>query len=106
MPDKWEYPYFCAWDTSFHCIPLVLIDPDFAKRQIELMTREWYLHPSGQLPAYEWNFSDVNPPVLAWSAWRAYKIDGKMIGKPDRDFLKGDLQQALAQLHLVGQPQG
>ena len=95
MPDKWEYPYFCAWDTSFHCIPMLLIDPDFAKRQIELLTREWYLHPNGQLPAYEWNFSDVNPPVLAWSTWRAYKIDGKMSGKPDREFLKGIFHKLL-----------
>ncbi len=95
MPDKWEYPYFCAWDTAFHCIPMLLVDPDFAKRQIELMTREWYLHPSGQLPAYEWNFSDVNPPVLAWSAWRAYKIDAKMSGTPDRAFLKGIFNKLL-----------
>ena len=95
MPDKWEYPYFCAWDTSFHCIPMSLIDPDFSKRQIELLTREWYLHPNGQLPAYEWNFSDVNPPVLAWSAWRAYKIDAKMSGAPDRDFLKGTFNKLL-----------
>jgi hypothetical protein len=95
MPDKWEYPYFAAWDTSFHCIPMLLIDPDFAKRQIELLTREWYLHPNGQLPAYEWNFSDVNPPVLAWSAWRAYKIDAKMSQKPDRDFIKGIFNKLL-----------
>ncbi len=88
MPDKWEYPYFCSWDLSFHCIPLLLIDPDFAKRQIELLTREWYLHPNGQLPAMEWNFSDVNPPVLAWSVWRGYKIDGKLTGVHDREFLK------------------
>lgn len=88
MPDKWEYPYFCSWDLSFHCIPFLLIDPDFAKRQIELLTREWYLHPNGQLPSMEWDFSDVNPPVLAWSAWRAYKIDAKNTGKPDIDFLK------------------
>ena len=95
MPDKWEYPYFCAWDTSFHCIPMLLIDPDFAKRQIQLLAREWYLHPNGQLPAYEWNFSDVNPPVLSWSAWRAYKIEGKMSGKPDREFLKGIFNKLL-----------
>jgi hypothetical protein len=95
MPDKWEYPYFCSWDISFHCIPFLLIDPDFAKRQIELLTREWYLHPNGQLPAYEWNFSDVNPPVLAWSAWRAYKIDSKRCGKPDREFLKGIFNKLL-----------
>lgn len=89
MPDKWEYPWFASWDLAFHCIPLVLIDPDFAKRQLTLMTREWYMHPNGQLPAYEWEFSDVNPPVLAWSAWRVYKIDAKQSGKPDTDFLKG-----------------
>lgn len=88
MPDKWEYPYFCSWDLSFHCIPFLLIDPDFAKRQIELLTREWYLHPNGHLPSMEWDFSDVNPPVLAWSAWRAFKIDAKNTGKPDIDFLK------------------
>ncbi len=95
MPDKWEYPYFCGWDTSFHCIPIALIDPDYAKRQIELLTREWYLHPNGQLPAYEWNFSDVNPPVLAWAAWRTFKIDGKVSGKHDRDFLKGVFHKLL-----------
>jgi hypothetical protein len=95
MPDKWEYPYFCSWDTSFHCIPMLLIDSDFAKRQLELLTREWYLHPNGQLPAYEWNFSDANPPVLAWSAWRAYKIDGKIHGQLDRDFLKGIFNKLL-----------
>ncbi|MBS0605783.1 MAG: glucosidase [Verrucomicrobia bacterium] len=95
MPDKWEYPYFCAWDTAFHCIPTLLIDPDFAKRQIELLTREWYIHPNGQLPAYEWNFSDVNPPVLAWCTWRAYKIDAKIVGKEDKDFLKGIFNKLL-----------
>ncbi len=95
MPDKWEYPYFCAWDTAFHCIPMLMLDPDFAKRQIELLTREWYLHPNGQLPAYEWNFSDVNPPVLAWSAWRTYKIDGKMHGVFDRNFLKSIFHKLL-----------
>jgi Glycosyl hydrolase family 63 C-terminal domain len=95
MPDKWEYPYFCSWDSSFHCIPFLLIDADFAKRQLELLTREWYLHPNGQLPAYEWNFSDANPPVLAWSTWRAYKIDGKIHGQPDRAFLKGIFNKLL-----------
>jgi hypothetical protein len=95
MPDKWEYPYFCAWDTAFHCIPILLIDPDFAKRQIELLTREWYIHPNGQLPAYEWNFSDVNPPVLAWCAWRAYKIDAKAVGREDKEFLKGIFNKLL-----------
>ena len=75
MPDGWEYPWFAAWDLAFHCLPLALIDPDFAKDQLLLLTREWYMHPNGQLPAYEWSFSDVNPPVHAWAAWRVYKID-------------------------------
>ncbi|CDZ79693.1 Mannosyl oligosaccharide glucosidase [Candidatus Rubidus massiliensis] len=88
MPDKWEYPWYATWDLAFHCLPLVLIDPDFVKRQLELFTREWYMHPNGQLPAYEWNFSDVNPPVHAWAAWRTYKIDKKNTGKPDTKFLK------------------
>ncbi len=95
MPDKWEYPWYASWDLCFHCIPLSLIDPDFAKRQLSLMTREWYMHPNGQLPAYEWNFSDVNPPVMAWAAWRVYKIDGKYTGKLDRDFLEGIFHKLL-----------
>ncbi|MBS4163337.1 Uncharacterized protein PRO82_000638 [Candidatus Protochlamydia amoebophila] len=95
MPDKWEYPWYASWDLGFHCISLVLIDPDFAKRQLILMTREWYMHPNGQLPAYEWNFSDVNPPVLAWAAWRIYKIDGKQTGKPDRNFLEAIFHKLL-----------
>ena len=88
MPDGWEYPWFAAWDLAFHMLPMALIDPDFAKDQLLLVTREWYMHPNGQLPAYEWAFSDVNPPVHAWAAWRVYKIDGRMSGKPDRDFLE------------------
>lgn len=95
MPDKWEYPWYASWDLAFHCIPLGRIDPDFAKRQLILMTREWYMHPSGQLPAYEWNFSDVNPPVLAWAAWRVYKIDAANTGKADRDFLCGIFNKLL-----------
>lgn len=63
---RWEYPFFAAWDTAFHCIPLAVVDPAFAKKQLDLMTREWYMKPDGQIPAYEWNFSDVNPPVHAW----------------------------------------
>jgi hypothetical protein len=66
MPDKWEYPFFAAWDTAFHCIPLAVVDPAFAKKQLDVLTREWYMKPDGQIPAYEWNFSDVNPPVHAW----------------------------------------
>ncbi|MGE5655818.1 MAG: MGH1-like glycoside hydrolase domain-containing protein, partial [Actinomycetota bacterium] len=88
MPDKWEYPWFAAWDLAFHCISMALIDPNFAKRQLLLLTREWYMHPSGQLPAYEWGFCDVNPPVQAWAAWRVYKIEKKRKGRGDSDFLE------------------
>ncbi|MBS1787646.1 MAG: glucosidase [Acidobacteria bacterium] len=88
MPDKWEYPWYAAWDLAFHCIPLALIDPDFAKDQLLLMLREWYMHPNGQVPAYEWAFGDVNPPVHAWAAWRVYKIEHRHHGKTDRGFLE------------------
>jgi hypothetical protein len=88
MPDKWEYPWFAAWDLAFHCIPLAMIDPDFAKEQLILLLREWYLHPNGQLPAYEWAFGDVNPPVHAWAAWRVYKIEQKHYGRSDTAFLE------------------
>jgi hypothetical protein len=80
MPDKWEYPWYAAWDLAFHCIPLALVDAEFAKQQLVMLTREWYMHPNGQLPAYEWAFSDVNPPVHAWSAWRVFQIDRKQRG--------------------------
>ncbi|MCG3211217.1 MAG: hypothetical protein FOGNACKC_04856 [Anaerolineae bacterium] len=89
MPDKWEYPWYATWDLAFHCLPLALVDPEFAKRQLELMTREWYMHPNGQLPAYEWAFGDVNPPVHAWAVWRVYNIDANQTGQPDRAFLEG-----------------
>lgn len=95
MCDKWEYPWFAAWDLAFHCIPLAMIDPDFAKRQLDLMTREWYMHPNGQIPAYEWAFSDVNPPVHAWATWRIYKIEQKMYGRSDRQFLERVFQKLL-----------
>jgi Mannosylglycerate hydrolase MGH1-like glycoside hydrolase domain len=75
MPDTWEYPWYAGWDLAFHCLPLALVDPEFAKQQLVLMTREWYMHPNGQLPAYEWAFSDVNPPVHAWATWRVFQID-------------------------------
>jgi hypothetical protein len=88
MPDKWEYPWFAAWDLAFHCIPLALVDPDFAKDQLLLMLREWYMHPNGQIPAYEWKFEDVNPPVHAWAAWRIYKIEEKNTGFADHGFLE------------------
>ena len=93
MPDKWEYPWFAAWDLAFHTIPLALIDPDFAKKQLYLFTREWYVHPNGQIPAYEWNFGDVNPPVHGWAAWRVYKIEEKMYGHADRAFLEEVFQK-------------
>jgi hypothetical protein len=88
MPDKWEYPWYAAWDLAFHCIPLALVDPDLAKEQLMLLLREWYMHPNGQLPAYEWALGDVNPPVHAWAAWRVYKIDKKRSGTGDRAFLE------------------
>ncbi len=88
MPDKWEYPWYAAWDLAFHCIPLALVDADFAKEQLVLMLREWYMHPNGQIPAYEWAFGDVNPPVHAWAAWRVYKVDKKRTGKGDTQFLE------------------
>jgi hypothetical protein len=88
LPDKWEYPWFAAWDLAFHTIPLALIDPEFAKDQLVVLTREWYLHPNGQLPAYEWNFADVNPPVHAWAAWRVFQIDRNRRGMRDQG---GDL---------------
>jgi hypothetical protein len=88
MPDKWEYPWFAAWDLAFHTIPIALIDPDFAKDQLILLLREWYMHPNGQLPAYEWAFGDVNPPVHAWAAFRVYKIERRLRGVGDRGFLE------------------
>ena len=91
MPDKWEYPWYASWDLAFHCIPLAIVDAEFAKRQLDLLTREWFMHPNGQLPAYEWAFGDVNPPVHAWSTWRVFQIDRRMRRevKPED---KGDLE--------------
>jgi hypothetical protein len=88
MPDTWEYPWYAAWDLAFHCVTFALIDPEFAKRQLILLTREWYMHPNGQLPAYEWAFGDVNPPVHAWAAWHVYQMDKALNGKPDTGFLE------------------
>ena len=88
MPDKWEYPWYAAWDLAFHCIPMATIDPTFAKHQLTLIMREWYMKPDGQLPAYEWNFSDVNPPVQAWAALQVYHIEKNNTGKGDITFLK------------------
>jgi hypothetical protein len=95
MPDKWEYPWYAAWDLAFHCIPLAMIDPDFAKSQLILFLREWYMHPNGQIPAYEWAFGDVNPPVHAWAVWRVYKIDKRVTGRADRAFLEKAFQKLL-----------
>ncbi|HYC06928.1 MAG TPA: glucosidase, partial [Candidatus Binatia bacterium] len=88
MPDTWEYPWYASWDLAFHCLPLAQVDPEFAKEQLLLLTREWYMHPNGQLPAYEWSFSDVNPPVHAWAARRVYQIDARINGRRDRAFLE------------------
>ncbi len=95
MPDKWEYPWYAAWDLAFHCIPLAIVDPAFAKEQLILMLREWYMHPNGQIPAYEWAFGDVNPPVHAWAALRVYQIEKKKRGKGDRAFLARIFQKLL-----------
>jgi len=103
MPDKWEYPWFASWDLAFHLIPLAAIDPDFAKHQLDRLTREWYMHPNGQIPAYEWKFSDVNPPVHAWAAMRIYQIEKKMYvrkacaqrNRADKNFLERVFQKLL-----------
>ncbi len=95
MPDKWEYPWFAAWDLAFHMIPMARIDPDFAKQQLILLLREWYQHPNGQMPAYEYNFNDVNPPVHAWACWRVYKIAAAAGGVKDRRFLASAFQKLL-----------
>jgi hypothetical protein len=88
MPDTWEYPWYAAWDTGFHALAMALIDPAYAKNQMLLLCRAWYMHPNGQIPAYEWEFSDVNPPVQAWAAWRIYQMDIEAGRPPDRDFLE------------------
>lgn len=95
MPDNWEYPWYAAWDMAFHCITMALIDPVFAKHQLILLMREWYMDPRGQLPAYEWNFSDVNPPVHAFAALQVYFAEERMFGKGDVDFLKRVFQKLI-----------
>ena len=95
MPDKWEYPWFAAWDLAFHATTFTHVDPSFAKQQLLLVLREYYMHPNGQIPAYEWNFSDVNPPVHAWSVWYVYETDKKKTGKSDWDFLERSFQKLL-----------
>ena len=94
MPDKWEYPWFAAWDLAFHMIPFAKVDPHFAKEQLLLLLREWYMHPNGQIPAYEFAFGDVNPPVHAWACWRVYKMTGAK-GQRDRLFLERVFQKLL-----------
>ena len=95
MPDKWEYPWYAAWDLAFHAVAIAPADPGFAKNQLSLFLREWYMHPNGQIPAYEWNLSDVNPPVHAWSAWRVFKIDERSKGEPDYIFLESVFHKLL-----------
>ena len=112
MPDKWEYPWYAAWDLAFHTVSLALVDPDFAEEQLVLLTREWYMHPNGQLPAYEWAFGDVNPPVHGWATWRVFQMDRKRRrlthpNDPGRPGIsRARVPQADAELHLVGQPEG
>ena len=95
MPDKWEYPWYASWDLAFQCVPLALVDSTFAKSQLDLLLREWYMHPNGQLPAFEWSFDDVNPPVTAWAAWRVYKTDQEQTGQADRMFLESIFHKLL-----------
>jgi hypothetical protein len=95
MPDKWEYPWYAAWDLAFHVLPLTLVDPEFGKQQLRLMLREHYMHPNGQIPAYEWNFGDVNPPVHAWSTLFTYRLEQALKGEGDREWLKSSFQKLL-----------
>ena len=106
MPDKWEYPWYAAWDLAFHVLALTLVDPDFGKQQLKLMLRERYMHPNGQIPAYEWNFGDVNPPVHAWSTIFTYRLEKAQTGRGRQGVAQEQLPEAAPQLHLVGQPQG
>ena len=106
MPDTWEYPWYASWDLAFHTVALAMVDLDFAKDQLELMLHELYLHPNGQLPAYEWNFSDVNPPVHAWATLLVYESEVEQRGAGDVDLVEAGVPEAARQLHVVGQPQG
>ena len=106
MPDKWEYPWFAAWDLALQTLPLALVDVDFAKGQMELLLKDRYLHPNGQIPAYEWNFSDVNPPLHAWSALLLYEREREIRGEGDAVVPRACVRAAVDELHLVGQPQG
>ena len=95
LPDKWEYPWFAAWDLAFHCVSLALVDPEFAKENLWLLLFEQFQHPNGQLPAYEWEFSDLNPPVHAWACWRVYSLEKARTGKCDRQFLERSFHKLL-----------
>ena len=107
MPDKWEYPWYAAWDLAFHVLPLASVDPDFAKAQLAVLLRNEYLHPNGQVPAYEWNFGDVNPPVHAYAAIQLYLQEKQTQSRQGRHCLpQGRIRETLAEPHLVGQPQG
>ena len=107
MPDKWEYPWFAAWDLAFHCVSMSLIDPEFAKRQLLLLCEVWMMHPNGELPAYEWAFGDVNPPVHAWAAMHVFENGPQSERRRRRRRLpRTDLPEAAAELHLVGEPKG
>ena len=106
MPDKWEYPWFAAWDLAFHTIALSTVDIDFAEGQLELMLKSFYLHPTGQIPAYEWNFGDVNPPVHAWAAIFLHRTEQALGRDPDLGVPRARLRQAVAEFHLVDEPQG
>ena len=106
MPDKWEFPWFAAWDLGFHCVTLAHVDPQFAKAQILLMLREWYMHPNGQIPAYEWDFGDVNPPVLSMAARRGVRHRAPPHGRRRLRVPRARLPEDAPELHMVGQPQG
>lgn len=95
MPDKWEYPWYAAWDLAFHTVSLAIVDLDFAKQQLDLMLQEVYLHPNGQIPAYEWNFGDVNPPVHAWATHYVYMIEKQQRGSGDLEFLRNSFRKLL-----------
>ena len=105
MPDKWEYPWYAAWDLAFHAIALSTVDVDFAKEQLDLMLQEFFLHPSGQIPAYEWNFSDVNPPVHAWATIFLYRTEQALTGRRRPGISQAVFCKADAELQLVGEPQ-
>ncbi|WP_028296281.1 MGH1-like glycoside hydrolase domain-containing protein [Olivibacter sitiensis] len=95
MPDKWEFPWYASWDLAFHCVSLALVDSRFAKQQLMMLTKEWYMHPNGQIPAYEWNFEDTNPPVHAWATWEVYNMEKKVTGKGDIPFLEAIFQKLI-----------